>query len=113
MVRRRFNSFELAARGYTGTFHVAGPERMTEYTFARLVAFVNRFDADLVNRAPAAELDDGPRPLSPWLDRGKIRSVLGPTAVRFPADGLRAMRDRTAAEPAVQKGSWARSFAAN
>ena len=36
------------------------------------------------------------------LDRGKLRSVLGPTAVRFPADGLRAMRDRAAAEPAVR-----------
>jgi dTDP-4-dehydrorhamnose reductase len=94
--------FELATRGYAGTFHVVGPERMTEFTFARLLAFVNRHDADLVTRATAAELGDGARPLSPWLDRGKLRSVLGPSAVRFPADGLRAVRDRAAAGPAVR-----------
>ena len=95
-------AFELVARGYTGTYHVVGPERMTEFTFARLLAFVNRFDADLVSRVTAAEIDDDPRPLSPWLDRGKLRSVLGPSAVRFPADGLRAVRDRAAVEPAVR-----------
>jgi dTDP-4-dehydrorhamnose reductase len=94
--------FELAARGYAGTFHVVGPERMTEFTFARLLAFVYRHDADLVTRATAAELGDDVRPSSPWLDRGKLRSVLGPSAVRFPADGLRAVRDRAAAEPAVR-----------
>lgn len=95
---------ELLARGYSGTFHVVGPERMTEFTFARLIAFVRRYDADLVTPAAAADLGYGPRPLSPWLDRFKLRSVLGPTAVRFPADGLRALRDRAAAtaEPAVR-----------
>src|SRR5579883_2787226 len=91
-------AFDLLARGYDGTFHVVGPERVTEFAFARLVAFVNRFDADLVAPAAARDLDDGPRPLSPWLDRSKLRSVLGPAAVRFPGDGLRALRDRVAAE---------------
>ena len=77
---------------------------MTEFTFVRLIAFVNRFDADLAIPAAALDLDDGPRPLSPWLDRLKVRSILGPTAVRFPADGLRALRDRVgvAEIPAVQ-----------
>jgi dTDP-4-dehydrorhamnose reductase len=85
---------ELVTRGYTGTFHAVGPERMTEFTFARLIAFVHHFDADLVRPVPARELGDGPRVLTPWLDRFKLRSVLGMTAIRFPADGLRAIRDR-------------------
>jgi dTDP-4-dehydrorhamnose reductase len=94
--------FELAALGYAGTFHVVGPERMTEFLFARLIAFVHRFDADLVTPAAASDLGDDPRPLSPWLDRSKLRTVLGATAVRFPAEGLRAVRDRAAVEPAVR-----------
>lgn len=92
-------TFELLNRGYEGTFHIVGPERMSEFTFAKLLAFVHHHDADLVIRIPTPELDA--RPQSPWLDRSKVRSILGSSVIRFPADGVRAMRDQ-AVVPAVR-----------
>lgn len=87
-------ALDLAKLGHVGTVHVVGPERHTEFTFARLAAHVFGADADLVEGVPAAELDDAdPRPNRVWLDRYKLRSLLGPKAVRSPADGLRALRD--------------------
>lgn len=98
---------ELARRGQTGTFHVVGPEKHSDFTFARLVAHVNGFDADQLDGQPAAAIDDrDPRPLRVWLDRFKLRGVLGATAVRPAADGLRAVRDAAAARrPAVARAA--------
>ncbi len=84
---------ELARLGQTGTVHAVGPDRHTEFTFARLAAHVFGFDVDLVAGRPAAELDDGdPRPGRVWLDRFKLRTLLGPRPIRGAADGLRALR---------------------
>ena len=83
---------ELARLGQTGTFHVVGPDRHTEFTFARLAAHVLGYDVDLIRGAPAVEFAADPRPSRVWLDRFKLRSILGPRAIRGTADGLRALR---------------------
>ena len=84
---------ELARLGQTGTFHAVGPDRHTEFTFARLTAHVLGYDVDLIEGVMAAHLDDGdPRPERVWLDRQRLRAVLGPRAIRGAADGLRALR---------------------
>lgn len=88
---------ELTQRGYSGTYHIAGPERISEFTFARLIAFISHMNADLVVPGTADRPIQTPA-FSPWLDRFKLRSILGMSAVRFPADGLRAFRDRMRAE---------------
>jgi dTDP-4-dehydrorhamnose reductase len=85
---------ELVRLGQSGTFHVVGSDRHTEFSFARLLAHVYGFDVDLVQGVPALELcDDNPRPSRVWLDRFKLRSVLGPKAIRDAAQGLRMMRN--------------------
>lgn len=87
-------ALDLAARGHAGTVHAVGPDRHTEFTFARLAAHVFGHDADLVDPVPASELADGdPRPNKVWLDRFQLRTLLGPRAIRPAADGLRAVRD--------------------
>jgi dTDP-4-dehydrorhamnose reductase len=83
---------ELARLGQSGTVHVVGPDRHTEFTFARLAAHVFGHDVDLVRGVPAAESGDDPRPSRVWLDRFKLRTVLGPRAIRGAAEGLRALR---------------------
>jgi dTDP-4-dehydrorhamnose reductase len=85
-------SVELARLGQTGTVHVVGPDRHTEFTFARLAAHVFGHDVDLVRGVPAAEFADDPRPPRVWLDRFKLRTILGPRAIRGAAEGLRALR---------------------
>lgn len=85
---------ELVRHDCRGTYHVVGPERMTEFAFHRTVAFVNGCDPDLVEAIPADEMgEEAPRPRSLWLDRFKLRSELGPKALRSPSEGLRALRD--------------------
>jgi dTDP-4-dehydrorhamnose reductase len=83
---------ELARLGQMGTVHVVGPDRHTEFTFARLAAHVFGHDVDLVRGVPAAEFADDLRPSRVWLDRFKLRTVLGPRAIRGAAEGLRALR---------------------
>jgi dTDP-4-dehydrorhamnose reductase len=83
---------ELARLGQTGTVNVVGPDRHTEFTFARLAAHVFGHDVDLIRGMPAAEFADDLRPSRVWLDRFKLRSVLGPRAIRGAAEGLRALR---------------------
>lgn len=87
-------AMELAKLDASGTYHCVGPDRHTKFTFARLVAHVFGFDADLVVGVPGIELEqDAPRPRQVWLDRFKLRQVLGPNALRRPAEGLRALRE--------------------
>lgn len=83
---------ELARLGQTGTVHVVGPDRHTEFTFARLAAHVFGHDVDLIRGVPAVEFADDPRPSRVWLDRFKLRTILGPRAIRGAAEGLRALR---------------------
>lgn len=84
---------ELARVGHTGTVHIIGPDRHTAFTFARLAAHVFGHDTDRVVGRTAAEIGDTARPRRVWLDRFKLRSLLGAKAVRSTADGLRALRD--------------------
>ena len=82
-------AIELTRLGHSGTFHVVGSDRHTEFSFARLLAHVHGFDVDLIQGVPALELcDDNPRPSRVWLDRFKLRGVLGSKAIRGTHDGV-------------------------
>jgi dTDP-4-dehydrorhamnose reductase len=95
-------ALDLAQHGPVGTIHVVGPERHTEFTFARLTAHVFGIDTDLVDGVTAADLHDAdPRPNRVWLDRYKLRTVCGAQALRSPADGLRALRDSLVESPSL------------
>lgn len=76
-------AIELVRLGETGTINVVGPDRHTEFTFARQLAHLHGFDVDQV------EIDRESTGLSIRLDRRKLRDLLGPHAVRSTADGLR------------------------
>jgi dTDP-4-dehydrorhamnose reductase len=94
-------AIELAHRGQTGTIHVVGPDRHTEFTFARLAAHILGYDVDRVTGCDAAILDDDrPSRGRVWLDRHAMRAILGAKAIRGTADGLRAFR--TAPTPAIR-----------
>ena len=83
-----------------GTFHLVGPERHTEFSFARTVAMVCGLDADLIQARPAFETAGPTRVV---LDRFKTMSALGRTAFRGVGDGVRAVRDRSrVAMPALK-----------
>lgn len=86
-------ALELARMGQTGMVHCVGPEKHSEFSFARLVAHLLGHDADLVVGGSGGA--DG-RPARTWLDRFQLRSLLGPKAIRPAGDGLRAMRDEAA-----------------
>ena len=81
---------ELTRSEQTGTVHAIGPDRHNEFTFARLAAHIFGRDAHQIRHSTD---DDHPRPLNVWLDRYKLRSLLGPHAIRSAADGLRGFRD--------------------
>ena len=89
-------TFDLLKYGHGGTFHAVGPDRHTDFTFARLVAHLFGYDADLVT--PAVSEDDD-RPKRVLLDRTRLRALLGTNALRPPADGLRAVRARLTPRP--------------
>ena len=90
----------LIGRQATGTFHLVGPERHTEFSFARTVAMVCGLDADLVQTRAAFETAGPTRVV---LDRFKAMSALGRTAFRSVGDGVRAVRDRSrVAVPALK-----------
>ncbi|MEO2088709.1 MAG: sugar nucleotide-binding protein [Gemmataceae bacterium] len=82
-------ALDLLRHGHTGTFHAVGPERHTPFTFARLVAHLFGYDADLV---VADELAGEGTPTRPFLDRTRLKTLLGANALRRPADALRAVR---------------------
>ena len=81
---------DLLKHGHTGTFHVVGPERHTDFSFARMIAHVHDLDADLIE--PLLEEGDS-RPTQVWLDRFKVRSLFGANALRTVGSALRMMRD--------------------
>ncbi len=80
----------LLKHDHTGTFHVAGPEKHTDFSFARMIAHVYDLDADLIE--PLTEEGDT-RPTQVNLDRFKVRSLFGANALRTVGLALRAMRD--------------------
>ena len=83
-------TLDLLKHDHAGTFHVAGPEKHTDFSFARMIAHVYDLDADLIE--PLTE-EGETRPTQVWLDRFKVRSLFGTNAVRTVGLALRAMRD--------------------
>lgn len=83
-------TLDLLKHGHTGTVHAVGPDRSSAFTFARLVAHLFGYDADLVQPLAAAPVD---RPARIAIDRSRLRALLGPNAIRCTADGLRAIRN--------------------
>ena len=82
-------TLDLLKHGHTGTFHVVGPEKHTDFSFARMIAHVYDLDADLIE--PLTEEGDS-RPVNVNLDRFKVRSLFGANALRTVGAALRAMR---------------------
>ncbi len=82
-------TLDLLKHGHAGTFHVVGPEKHTDFSFARMIAHVYDLDADLIE--PLTEEGDS-RPMNVNLDRFKVRSLLGSNALRTVGAALRAMR---------------------
>jgi len=84
---------ELAEREHNGTYHIVGPDRLTRFAFARLIAHVYHLDADRVQGVPTVELkQSAPRPKQVWLARHKLRQALGEQPVRPVASALRELR---------------------
>lgn len=84
-------ALELALHQQAGTFHVVGPDRHTEFTFARMVAHLHGLDADLITPTNDLATTSVNRV---FLDRHKVRMLLGANAIRPLADGLRAAKAR-------------------
>ncbi|MBI4247656.1 MAG: SDR family oxidoreductase [Candidatus Rokubacteria bacterium] len=85
-------SVELAERGLSGVFHVAGPEILDRHAFARLACEVFGLDPGFLVAVRTAELGQrAPRPLRAGLRIDRARAVLG-TPLRGPREGLEAMR---------------------
>jgi dTDP-4-dehydrorhamnose reductase len=80
-------TLDLLHNGHTGTFNAVGPDKHTEFTFARLVAHLFGYDADLIQPTKG----EG-RPPRVMLDRFRLRALLGPNAFRPTGDALRAVR---------------------
>lgn len=69
---------ELVERGFRGTFHVAGPERLARPDFARRVVAAFGLDPAGLRAAPTAELGlRARRPLHAGLRDDKLRAALG------------------------------------
>jgi len=83
---------DLLKHDQRGIVHAVGPDRHSPFSFARLVAFLHGYPAD---RLEALVETGGGR--SCYLDRQRLRELLGPKAIRPVADGLRAMRHRSSA----------------
>jgi dTDP-4-dehydrorhamnose reductase len=82
-------TLDLLEHGHAGTFHVVGPEKHTDFSFARMIAHVYDLDADLIE--PLTEEGDS-RAVTVNLDRFKVRSLFGANALRTVGAALRAMR---------------------
>jgi dTDP-4-dehydrorhamnose reductase len=90
-------SVELAERGLTGLFHVAGSSIVDRYAFARLACEVFGLDTGLVHPVATAELGQkAARPLRAGLRIERARGALA-TELRGAREGLVAMRQALAA----------------
>lgn len=91
-------SVEMAERGLTGLYHVAGSETLDRYAFAMLVAEVFGLDRSNLVAVKTAELrQKAGRPLDGGLSVAKAQGVLT-TPLRGAEAGLRAMREVLKAE---------------
>ncbi|HET9488688.1 MAG TPA: dTDP-4-dehydrorhamnose reductase [Methylomirabilota bacterium] len=85
-------SVELAERGVGGVIHVAGPDILDRYAFARTACEVFDLDPESLTPVPTAELSQrAPRPLNAGLRTDRARALLT-TPLRGPREGLEAMR---------------------
>jgi dTDP-4-dehydrorhamnose reductase len=80
-------TLDLLKNGHSGTFNAVGPDRHTEFTFARLVAHLFGYDADLIQPTKSDV-----RPPRVMLDRFRLRALLGANVFRTPGEGLRVVR---------------------
>lgn len=80
-------TLDLLKHGHAGTFNAVGPDRHTEFTFARLVAHLFGYDADLIQ--PTRPAGRVPRVM---LDRFRLRALLGPNVFRPTGDAVRVVR---------------------
>jgi dTDP-4-dehydrorhamnose reductase len=89
---------ELARSPHRGVYHVAGPEYLDRFSFARLVCGVFGVDAGFLRPRCTADLGQrARRPLRGGLDTTKVRSVIA-TPLLGPQRGLELMRERLAKE---------------
>ncbi len=87
-------SVVLAEQEARGLFHVAGAEVLSRYAFARLACQVFGVDVSCVEPVPTASVRQrASRPLHAGLRIDKVQGLLGPTRLRPPEVGLRAMRE--------------------
>ena len=85
-------SVELAERGLTGVFNIAGRHLLDRHAFARLACDVFALDGALLEPVATAELNQrAARPLRAGLRIDRIQSTLS-YEPRSPDGGLRAMR---------------------
>lgn len=85
---------ELCERGAVGTWHLAGPDLMSRYDFARLAAETFGLDAGLVIPVTTEDLGQAARrPLRAGMRVEKAASTLS-TRLLPPAEGLRLMADQ-------------------
>jgi dTDP-4-dehydrorhamnose reductase len=90
-------TLDLLTHGHAGTFNAVGPDKHTDFTFARLVAHLFGHDADLIQPTKS----EG-RPPRLMLDRFRLRALLGANAFRNTGDALRVVR-AAAGEPSRVK----------
>ncbi len=99
-------ALDLVRAGQTGTLHVVGPDTHTEYSFARIAAFLFGADVDRIEECRSEDVGTI-RAMRAGLDRLKLRQLVGPRAIRGVTEGLRALR----AETANRSGVWVRTAA--
>lgn len=85
-------SVELAERGVQGVIHVAGPDILDRYAFARTACEVFALDPAFLTPATTAQLGQrASRPLHAGLRTDRARALLK-TPLRGAREGLEAMR---------------------
>ena len=80
-------TLDLLAHGHAGTFNAVGPDKHTELTFARLVAHLFGYDADLIQPTKCEA-----RPPRVMLDLFRLRALFGANSFRPTGDALRMVR---------------------
>lgn len=84
-------TLDLLERKATGVWHVAGPDVMDRFSFARLAAEAFGLDATLVKPVATSELyQPARRPLKAGLQIEKLNAAFGLGAMRGPQEGLAA-----------------------
>jgi dTDP-4-dehydrorhamnose reductase len=85
--------FAMLQRALTGTYHVAGSERVSKYEFARRVTTIFGFDPERVKPCRVKDMNlKAARPLDISLNTEKIHTALG-RAMPNIDEGLREFRD--------------------